>query len=51
MFIIMCGMSLRNYSQTSMVAPLKFGNKYLISPHTLQDVWLLIHAGIEVNPY
>ena len=32
-----------------MVVPLKFGNGYVISSHTLQGMWLPIHAGIEVN--
>ena len=34
--------------KTSMVAPLKFGNRYVI--HILLGMWLLIHAGITVNP-
>ena len=36
-------------SQTSMVVPLKFGNGWAISFHTLLGKWLLIHAGIKVN--
>ena len=32
------------------VAPLNFGNGEVISSHTLQSMWLLIHAGIKVNP-
>ena len=34
-----------------MVVPLKFGNGYVISLHTLLAMWLLIHAGIKVNTY
>ena len=34
------------HSQTSTVAPLKFGNGLVISSHTLQELWLSIHAGI-----
>ena len=32
------------------VALLKFGNGQVISSHSLQDMWLFIHAGIKVNP-
>ena len=32
------------------VLPLKFGNGYVISLHTLLGMWLLIHAAIEVKP-
>ena len=39
-----------NY-QTSTVAPLKFGNALVISSHTLLDMWLLIHADINVNSF
>ena len=31
-------------------APLKFRNGKVISSHTLLSMWLLIHAGIKVNP-
>ena len=34
---------------TSMVKPLKFGNGYIISSHTLSGILLLIHLGIKVN--
>ena len=34
--------------KTSMVAPLKFGNRYVI--HILLGMWLLIHSVIRVNP-
>ena len=34
-----------------MVAPLKFGNGYVISSHPLLGMWLFIHAGIKVNPF
>ena len=42
-------MQLFIHFQTSMVQPLKFGNKEIISSHILLDIWLLIHAGIKVN--
>ena len=29
----------------------KYGNGYEISPYTLVDMRLLIHAGIKVKPY
>ena len=29
----------------------EFGNGYVISSHTLQGMWLLIHTGIKVNLY
>ena len=29
--------------------PLKFRNGYVISSHTLQGIWLLIHAEIKLN--
>ena len=38
-------------SQTSTVQPLKFGNVQVISSYILLGMWLLIRAGIEVNPY
>ena len=41
-------MQLLIHSQTSAAEPLKFGNGYLISAHTLLSMWLLIHAGIKV---
>ena len=37
------------HSQTSIVQQLKFGNGEAISTHTLMDMWLLIHAGVEVE--
>ena len=46
----MCGMSVLIHSQTSTVAPLKFGYGYVISTHTLLGMWLLIHDGIKVEP-
>ena len=39
------------HSQTSPVAPFQFGNGEVISAHTLQGMWLLIHAAIEVQPW
>ena len=49
-------MKLLPHSQTSMdatstVQPLKFGNAYVISSHTLRGMLLLIHAGIDINPW
>ena len=44
-------MKLLIYSQTSTVALLKFGNGYVFSSQILLGKWLLIHAGIKVNPY
>ena len=41
-----CGMKSLIHSQTSAVQPLKFESGYVISSHTLLDIWLLIHAGI-----
>ena len=37
-------------SQTSTVQPLKFGNWWVMSSHTLPGMWLLIHAVIKVKP-
>ena len=37
------------HSQTSTVQPLKFGDGWVILSHTLLDMWLHIHAEIEVN--
>ena len=48
--IMKCGMKLLIHSKTSKVQPLKFGNELVISSHILKAMWLLIHAGIEVNP-
>ena len=31
-------------------APLKFGNEYVIASYILLYMWLLIHAGIKVDP-
>ena len=42
-------MKLRIYFQTSPIAPLKFGEGYVISSHTLLDVLSLIHAFIQAN--
>ena len=39
------------HSQTSMVQPLKFGNGFIISFHTLLSMWLFVHVGIELNSY
>ena len=44
-------MTLLIHSQTSTVQLLKIGNGYIISSHTLLDMWLLIHAGIKVKPF
>ena len=38
------------HSQTSTAVLLKFGDGYVILPHALLGMWLLIHAEIEVNP-
>ena len=46
----MCVMKLFIHSQTSTVAPLKFGNGYVILSHTLLGMQLLIHAEFKVNP-
>ena len=46
----MKGMKLLTHFQTSTVVPLKFGNGYVISSHTLFGMRLLIHAGIKVFP-
>ena len=35
--------------QTSTVALLEFGNRYVISPHSLLRMWLFIHDGIKVK--
>ena len=35
---------------TDLVAPLKFGNGWAILYHILLGMWLVIHAGIQVNP-
>ena len=43
---IECGMKLHTHSQTSTVWPLKFGNGYVISSHTLQGMCLFIYVGI-----
>ena len=37
------------FTQTSTVQPLKLGNAYVISSHTLLGMWLFIHDGIKVN--
>ena len=38
------------YLYTSVAAPLKFENGYVISSHTSLGMWLFIHVGIEVYP-
>ena len=43
-------MQLHIHSQTSAIAPLKFGNGWVISSHTLPGMGLLIRAGIKVKP-
>ena len=48
--ILKRGMKLLINFQTSTEAPLKFGNVSVISSSTLLDMWLPIHAGVEVNP-
>ena len=40
--IMKCGVSYLSIP----VLPLKFGNRHVISSHTLLGMWLLIHAGI-----
>ena len=42
-------MKLHIHSQTSTVAPLEFGNGWVISSNILPSTWLLIHAWIKVN--
>ena len=37
------------HSQTSTVAPLKFGNWYVISSHILLGTLFIIHAAIKIN--
>ena len=49
--IIKCGIKLFIHSQTWAVHLFQFRNGYVISSHTLLDMWLLLHAGINVNPY
>ena len=44
-------MKLFIHSQSSTVQLLNFGSGYVILFHTLPTMWLLIHAGIEVNPW
>ena len=46
-----CEMKLLIHSQNSAVQLLKFGNGLVMSPVNLQGGWLLIHAGIKVNPF
>ena len=41
-------MKLLIHSQTSTVAPLKFGNGKVIASHTLLGMWLLIYAEIQL---
>ena len=48
--IIKSAKKLLIHSQTSTVLLLKFVNGKLISSYTLLDTWLLIQAGIKVNP-
>ena len=48
--IIKSGMKLRIISHRTTVQPLTFGNGEVISSHSLLDMWLLIHAGVKVNP-
>ena len=43
-------MKLLILSQTSTVQPLKLGDGYAISPHTTLSMWLVIYAGIIINP-
>ena len=43
-------MKLLIHSQTWTVAPLKFGNGYVISYLILLGIWLLVHAGLTLNP-
>ena len=33
---------------SSTVQPIKFGNGYVISFHTLEGIWLLMHTGIKL---
>ena len=44
------GMKLLVHSQTSRVQPLMYGNGLVIPSPILLGMWLLIHAGIKVNP-
>ena len=47
---IKCGKKCLIHSQISTVQLLKFGNRYVISSHTLWWMQLFIHADIKVNP-
>ena len=49
--IIKCKMKLHILSQTSTVQSLKLRNGWVIPSHTLLGMWLLIHAGIKVDPF
>ena len=44
-------MKLLIHSQTLTVELLKFGNCEVIASDTLLGMWLLIDAGIQVNPW
>ena len=46
---IKCGLKLLIHSQTSTIAPLKFGNGKVISSHTLLGMWLFIRVRIKLN--
>ena len=48
--IIMSKVELLTHPQTSVATPLKFSIGLVISSHILLDMWLVILAGIRVNP-
>ena len=48
---VKCWMRLLVHYQISTVAPFKFGNGWVISSHTLNWMYLLIHARITVKPW
>ena len=37
-----------DYLSIAILQRYKFGNEWVISSHTLLDMWLLIHVGIQV---
>ena len=37
--------------QNSTVQPVRYGDRYMISSHTLVGVCLFIHVGIEIDPW
>ena len=47
---VKCALKLLIHSQTGNIAPLKFGNGQVVSPHILKQMMILIHAAIKVKP-